>query len=102
MNACPWRAGVTERLSHRGVAQGRGWIREPDMLSPLANRKKVEERVSSRFEVSRSFGQFWAMRDGGDGKYGSPGNEESASYRTPDPPVGSTPPSPPQYLLSYQ
>ena len=27
------------------------------------------------------FGQFWAMRDGSDGKDGTPGNVESASCR---------------------
>jgi hypothetical protein len=37
------------------------------------------------------FGQFWAMRDGGDGKCGNPGNEESATYRFQILPKGSNP-----------
>jgi len=31
------------------------------------------------------------MRDGSAGKYGNPGNEESATYRLPDRPGGSNP-----------
>ncbi len=31
---------VTERPSHRGVARGRGWILEPDMLPPTGRRWK--------------------------------------------------------------
>lgn len=31
------------------------------------------------------------MRDGGDGRYGSPGNEESVTYRCADRPEGSNP-----------
>ena len=37
------------------------------------------------------FGQFWAMRDGSPGRYGTPGNEESASCRFQVPLVGSNP-----------
>ena len=35
------------------------------------------------------FEQFWVMRDGNAAKYGSLGNEESASYRAADPTVSS-------------
>ena len=43
-----------------------------------------------RLPVPR-FGQFWVMRDGSDGKCGTAGNGESATYTLPDPLVGSNP-----------
>jgi len=50
-------------------------------------------------EASPSFGQFWVMRDGRDGKYGNCGNEKSVSYRSPERRVGSNPtPSQKQWL----
>jgi hypothetical protein len=44
----------------------------------------VQKRVSVR-------GQWWAMRDGTPGNYGTPGNKESVSYRFQEPLVGSNP-----------
>jgi hypothetical protein len=38
--------------------------------------------------------QFWAMRDGTNGTYGTTGNKESATYRFPNPPEGSQPTEP--------
>jgi hypothetical protein len=40
---------------------------------------------------ANAFGQFWAMRDGSHGNYGTPDNEESATYTSPDPLEGSNP-----------
>jgi hypothetical protein len=52
------------------------------------DRVTLHERSAAR---SPSFGHFWVMRNGSAGKYGNPGNEESATYTFPDPPVGSNP-----------
>jgi len=41
--------------------------------------------------VKFDFGQFWVMRNGSDGKCGSPGNEASITYRLEERLKGSNP-----------
>ena len=65
--------------------------RVPDGAIPPTDHQLINAGLASVAPESRwpaiaglrpdAFGQFWAMRDGSDGKYGTPGNEESASYR---------------------
>jgi hypothetical protein len=42
-------------------------------------------------ESRPALGQFWAMRDGTDGSYGSPGHEGSPSYKFQEALAGSNP-----------
>jgi hypothetical protein len=63
----------------------------PDGAIPPTDHQLINAGLASVVPESRwpalaglrpdACGQFWAMRDGSYGKYGTPGNGESASYR---------------------
>lgn len=57
----------------------------------LYKARTLGAKIPGALVLFSRFEQFWAMRDGSYGKYGNPGNEESASCRTPEGLQGSNP-----------
>ena len=75
---------VANRTGPKTLLLRPNWT-EPDCQSPGS----IPVTVTGLPDRVNAFGQFWAMRDGSHGNYGTPGNGESATYRSPDPVVGS-------------